>query len=98
MKLWFVAGVWEADLAETGEMDLYGPNGPHRFEIVGPSAQKVMSLRVARGAQEYATVTFPEVGLYYLYDRLTPLGAVGEIFARPVGQPGGGHQSSWCKS
>lgn len=98
LKVWFVAGVWETDLAATNEMHLYGPNGPHQFEIVGPNGSTLMSMDVGYGATEYATVTFPEVGVYYLYERLQPAGVVGEIFARPVGQPGSATQTEWCPS
>ncbi len=94
----FTAGVWEPNLEMTNEMHLYGPNGPYRFEIVGPQGETVMSLDVDHGAQASATVTFPEVGMYHLYERLQPAGVVGEIFVRPVGQPGSVTQTEWCTS
>lgn len=96
LDLWFVAGVWDTDLEEDDEMHLYGPNGPHQLEIVGPSGHRTMSLDVAYGAQDYVTVAFPEEGLYRL--RHPALGVVGLIYARPADQPGTGVGGDWCPS
>lgn len=97
LKVWFVAGVWEADLDYSDELHLYGPNGPHLFEIEGPDELTVLSLYVDRGATEYATVTFPVPGLYYLSDRERPeLGVVGEITVSPAEQPGAVAKTGWC--
>ncbi len=97
--LWFVAGVWEADLEQYDEMHLYGPNGPHRFYFEDSTGQATSFIDVPRGATVYQAITFPTPGLYYLYDRLAPeLGAVGEISAAPEGQPGGASQTDWCPS
>jgi hypothetical protein len=95
--LWFVAGVWEADLEQYDELHLYGPNGPHLFEIEGPGGSTLLSLHVDYGATEYATVTFPVPGMYYLFDReRLELGVVGEITVSPAGQPGGVAKTGWC--
>ncbi len=97
--LWFVAGVWEADLEQYDEMHLYGPNGPHRFYFKDSAGQATSFIEVPHGATVYYSITFPVPGLYYLYDRLAPeLGAVGEITAAPAGQTAGVSQTGWCPS
>lgn len=93
----FVAGTWDDDLAESGEMDLYGPNGPHRFYFKDSTGQATAMIDVPHGATVYHTITFPEPGVYYLYNRLAAqLGAIAEVVARPVGQPGSAVKTDWC--
>lgn len=93
----FVAGTHDANLADTGEMDLYGDTGPHLFEIEDPGDAVILSVPVARGATVHADVVFRDVGLYGIYDRARPdLGRVGEIFARPIGSPGYYPVTGWC--
>lgn len=92
----FVAGTWDTDLGQTGEMDLYGPNGPHRFYFKDSTGQATAMVDVPRGATVYHTITF-DPGVYYLYNRRAPkLGAIAEIVARPTGQPGSAVQTGWC--
>lgn len=97
--LWFVAGTWEMDLAANDEMDLYGPNGPHRFYFTDSTGQATSFIEVAYGATVYHSITFPDSGMYYLYNRLAPdLGAVGEISVRAPGDPPGAVSTEWCPS
>lgn len=95
--LGFVAGTYDADLAATGEMHLYGATGPHLFEIEDAGGTVILTVPVDRGATVHETVVFPGVGLYTLYDRLYEYpGYVSEIFARPIGDPGYVPQTGWC--
>lgn len=95
--LGFVAGTYDADLAATGEMHLYGATGPHLFEIEDADGTVIITVPVDRGATVHQTVVFPGVGLYKLYDRLFDQPVhVSEIFARPIGDPGYVPATGWC--
>ncbi len=106
MSIEFIAGTHEQSqirkdrrveaLEATNEGHLYGPTGPHLFEVEDASGAVILHAPVGRGTTTRATVIFAEVGLYKLFDRLRPdLGQVGEYFARPIGQPGGGNMWPW---
>lgn len=97
--IWFVAGVWKADLAYGDEMHLYGANGPHLFYFKDSTGQAFAMTEVPRGATVYVSVTFPVGGVYYLFDRKRrELGAVGEIMVSPVGPARVGPRIEWCPS